>query len=144
MVLQVAPDARQVRPDRQAEPLQLLLGGDAGQRQQPRGLHGARADDDLVLCVEALETTLADHLDAGAALAVEQEPDGARVGQDLQARVVGDRPEERPVGGLAAPVARRELRELDAVRRGAVGVVLTGNPAARPASTIARWIGLAS
>ena len=82
--------------------------------------------------MEALETTLADHLDAGAALAVEQEPDGARVGQDLQARVVGDRPEERPVGGLAAPVARRELRELDAVRRGAVGVRVDREPG-RPA-----------
>jgi hypothetical protein len=85
VVLQVAPDAGQVGVDRDAEAPQLLLARDAGEREQPGRLDGAGADDHLV-GVQPLQASVANDLDAGAAVAVEQEPDGARVGQHVEQR----------------------------------------------------------
>src|SRR5579872_4283418 len=92
MVDQVAADARQIVPHGNAERAQMLSRPDAGDLQDVRRVYRAARHDDLAIGLHRRGVAATDEFDADAALALEEELAGLRLGLD---------PEVRPLARLA-------------------------------------------
>ncbi len=124
MVVQVAPDTREVGDDVDPEAAEVVRGADAGEQQQLGRLDRACADDHLALRADLLEHTVPDDLDPDAARPLEEQALCARPGQHGQAGRAGERRQEGRRAGLAPAVLDVELAERDAVELLAVVVVV--------------------
>ena len=127
MVAQVFADAAQLVAHLDAGRLEHVRPADARQFQKLRRVDRAGADDDfpagagfVLLPVEAVA-----HADA--ALSVEQQAFGQRVGLDLQVRAPARRVEVAHRGAHATTAADRRLRHADAVLLRAVVILRVGD-----------------
>ena len=103
VVVQVAPDAREIGDDVDPEAGELVRGADAGEQQQLGRLDRACADDDLALRADLLERTVPGDLDPDAARALEEQalcaaPRSARSGRASR-RAAPGRPSRRSGAG---------------------------------------------
>ncbi|GJC98195.1 hypothetical protein ColKHC_07021 [Colletotrichum higginsianum] len=89
VVLQVLADAGEVVDDGDAEVVELLLGADAGQQHEARGVDGAGREDGLGAGGDgALGAVLEGEVDAGDGVAADVELGDPGVGEDGQVRAL--------------------------------------------------------
>src|SRR5215472_2561938 len=84
MVLQVPADTGAVGEDGEAERLEFGGGADAGQLQELRRVDGAAGENYLAAAEGEMLTTAAAVADAGGALPLEGDAEGAGIGEDVQ------------------------------------------------------------
>ena len=116
VVLHVLADAAQLVHDGHTDPAQMLGIADPGQLQDVRRANRARRQDDLTPRIGLLDGAAARELDAGCALAVEQDAMHEGVGDELQVRPFQCRVQIGARGAGAAAAAARLLAPADAVR----------------------------
>ena len=114
MVLQVLAHARKIVAHLDAVVTQMRRRADAGEHQELRRAEGARAQDDGPGGAGARPPAPAAILDADGALAVEQQPENLRVGQDAEIGAAPRRPQIGPRGAVPPAPALGGLHEADA------------------------------
>jgi hypothetical protein len=123
VILEVLPD-RQVSPGLDAVGLQFRGHADAGQHQQLRGVVGACRDDHLPVGEYLSGFVVPLVFDPDRPAAVEQDPAGLRVGNDLEVRAIHGRVQVGDSRTAPHPVPLGELVVADAVLLRAVEVVV--------------------
>ena len=116
------------------EQRQLLRRADAGEHQQLRGLVGAGGQDDLARGVDLLDRPGVVDLDAAGAVAVEEDPQRERVGDDRQVLALHGRMQVAHRRARAHAVLLRHLVAAEALlaRAVEVGVPLVAGLRRRP------------
>ncbi len=128
VVLQVRADAGQIPSHLDAVRLQLRRVADAGEHQQLRRGDRTAGEDHLASSRAARRCVLlAAHLHAGAAQAVEVQPERPRLGEHLQVAAVGSRPQERLRGVPALAALLVDVEVAAAEVGAAVEIVVVGN-----------------
>src|SRR5262245_52573632 len=126
MVLQIAPDARQILHHKNAVPLQLLAGPNAGEQQQLRRLEGTRRQDDGPARPYPFLAAAAMADDSRGAAARKDEFEGTRVGCNAQVAALAHL--GRQIGSRRAPALTLLLRHLvqaDPLLRRSIKVAVT-------------------
>jgi len=128
VVVQVLAHPRQVCDDVDPDRPQLVCRPDPREEEELRRADRPSAQDDLP-GLHALDAAVLRPLHADAAGALDQHPARERAGDHLQVRVCLDRADVRGRGAVADAVCDAVLHERHPVLRGAVVVLVQGDPA---------------
>jgi len=126
VVLEVPPDARQVRPGLDAVFGEVVGVADTGEHQQLRGVDGSRTDDDLPVGTGAVLPAVLPERHAGRPVPVERDPGDVCTGLGPEVRPVERGREERVRRATALPVLLCEVVEPDPLLPLAVEVGIAG------------------
>ena len=129
MVLQIAPDARQLMADGDAQALQHVARPDAGELQELRRADGAGGEHDLGPRGRGFRPVAPAEGDTGAAAAVEQKGLGLRAGEHHKVWPASRRPQEGLGGGPADATALGHVEVAAALVVAAIEIVGLGDAA---------------